>query len=96
MGVTVINATATETAPAGALIVGIQEGSDAYRKGLRVGQIITRANGMEVRNIDDLALAKADFGVGEVITLEVWTGRASRLVEVTLMSRSQMEEENAG
>lgn len=92
LGVTVVDTDSREGAPAGALIVGIQEGSDAYRKGLRIGQIITRANGMEITNTEDLAVAKEGFGVGDTITLEVWTGRASRVVDVTLMSRSQMAE----
>lgn len=93
LGVTVMNIEATETSPAGALISGIEENSDAYRKGLRVGQIITRANGVEIHTIDDLALAKGDLQVGDTITLEVWTGRASRVVDVKLMSKSQMEEQ---
>lgn len=92
LGVTVRNQTAYEGQPAGAYVENVERKSDAYAQGIRSGNVIVRANGVLVSTIDDLEKAKEDLQVGDTMTLEVWTGRGTRMVEVKLMDRHAFEQ----
>ena len=91
LGVTVRNQTAYEGQPAGAYVENVERKSDAYAQGIRSGNVIVRANGVLVSTIDDLEKAKEGLQVGDTMTLEVWTGRGTRMVEVKLMDRHAFE-----
>lgn len=90
IGVTVITQTPTAESPAGAYITEVEPGSDAYAKGLRPGDVIIWANGLEVASVRDLEQAKAGLDVGDRLELKVWNGRGERQVTVELMGRNQM------
>ncbi len=55
--------------PYGVLVYSINTLSNAYQAGLRPGDIITRFNGEEVRSVDEINSAKADFVAGDTVTV---------------------------
>ncbi|MGH8874766.1 MAG: S1C family serine protease [Acidimicrobiia bacterium] len=77
-----VSGTDTATGTAGARITEIVPGSAAEEAGLRVGDLITAADGVAVRGMVDLAAQVAGRAPGEAVTLEVL--RAGRPVEVTV------------
>lgn len=53
----------------GLLLMGVEETSDAWTKGLREGDIILAANGRPVTGIQDLTRLKLGLGAGDLVTL---------------------------
>lgn len=92
LGVTVGTQEASGEIPAGAYVVSVESASDAYKKGIRPGDIITGANGALITNIDELLAAKAGLEAGDTLTLKVWREGKMRTVRIILMTRRQMDE----
>ncbi|MBI2851498.1 MAG: trypsin-like peptidase domain-containing protein [Chloroflexi bacterium] len=68
----------------GALIVSVASGSPADRAGVRAGDVITRFNGKDVNNVDELLRALHTSGIGQDVTMTVWRGRTESSFTVTL------------
>jgi len=91
LGVTVTNHYDENGAPDGAEVMSVVEGSDAYAKGIRVGQVIVAANGAPVSGIDELLAAKKDLQVGDTLTLTVRSDKGKAVdITVTMMSTREM------
>lgn len=58
--------------PQGLYVSVVNEKSDAYAQGIRVGDIITHANGKEVHSNSDISAIKDTLAVGDSITFTVW------------------------
>ena len=90
IGITVRTQPPTPESPAGVYVSEVEEGSDAYAKGIRPGDIIIRANDMDITSIADLEEAKAGLGIGGTLKLTVWKGGRERTVSITLIGKNQM------
>ena len=90
LGITVSNRSRELGLPAGAYVEAVDANSNAYAQGIRPGDVLTRAGEVELNNIWDLENAKAGLGVGDVLTLEVWTDGETWTVEVTLAGSSSL------
>ena len=58
--------------PAGVLVVSVSKNSDAYNQGLREGDLITQAQGVDIEESDQLKEIIAGLEVGDVIALTVY------------------------
>ncbi len=90
LGVTVLAVPAQDGAPAGLYVSYVEPGSDARRKGVVPGDIITAVNGQTVLTADDLARIKAPLEAGDTLTLELWNGGLLRQVEVALVFQREL------
>ena len=70
----------------GCMIMTIEKTSDAYKKGLRVGDIITRINGKEFDDLDGFIEEKNQFEIGDTIELTYWRMGKTQTVQVKLSS----------
>ena len=77
--------------PAGVLITGILEDSDAHQKGLEPDDVIVGFNGMEISSLDDLVAAKDDYEAGDLVELTIYRGGRYYRVEITLMDQIKPE-----
>lgn len=70
--------------PEGAYIREISKGSCAEKAGLRVGDIITKANGEDVGSMEDLVTILKDCSAGDTIAIEVYRSGSTVTVNATL------------
>ena len=56
----------------GCMVMTIEKTSDAYKKGLRVGDIITKINGKEFSDLDGFIEEKNRFEIGDTVELTYW------------------------
>ena len=92
LGVTVYTLLPDGDVPGGACVQAVEPTSDAWEKGVRPGDVIVEANGQPVTETDDLLAIKNALGVGDTLTLEIWRESGVVTVEVTLMTRRQMDQ----
>jgi S1-C subfamily serine protease len=86
----------------GALLRDVNPGGPAAKAGLKGGtqqikfdaqayyaggDVITKLNGRDIVQSDDLASAVSQLDPGQTVTLEVWRGASKRDVKVTLGTR---------
>ncbi len=69
----------------------VSEGSDAYAKGIRAGDIITAINGTEVSAMDEFNTIKNQFSAGDIVTLTIYRKGAEEDVEVRLMDQADLD-----
>ncbi|MCD8374663.1 MAG: S1C family serine protease, partial [Oscillospiraceae bacterium] len=85
IGITGIGLTEAEQeaygSPPGVYVATITKGTDAENK-LQVGDVITAVNGIAVASVNDINDIKADFDIGDTLTLTVW--RAGEFLEISL------------
>ena len=91
LGITVYTVEPEGKVPGGACVQAVEAGSDAWKKGVRPGDIIVKAGGQAVNDLDDLLNIKNQLGVGDTLTLEIWRPDGRVTVKITLMTRRQME-----
>jgi 2-alkenal reductase len=91
-------ATTAEAGIQGVVIVKVYPDSPAAKAGLKgvttngeVQDVITAANGKQVRDVTELASLFEKIGVGKTVTLTVSRGDRSRTVEVTLADVSRQQ-----
>ena len=70
----------------GCMVMTIEKNSDAYKKGLRVGDIITKINGKEFQDLDGFIEEKNRFEIGDTVELTYWRMGETYTVRVTLSS----------
>ena len=72
----------------GAIVTQIEQGSPAQKSGLKIGDVITKANGRQVRSSTDIHNLVGLMRVGQEVELEVIRGGKSILLKVIIQ---QME-----
>ena len=78
------------TLPDGLYVTSVEENSDAYKKGIREGDIITEANGTPVASIEDMNAIKETMAVGDTLLLTVYRNGETFVVDVVLMDMSEL------
>ncbi len=68
----------------GVLIIGVVEGSPAYRAGLRKGDVIVEVNNEPVENLEEFISKLKERRIGEWVRLALIRGSSKRLVITTL------------
>ena len=91
LGITVYTLEPDGTVPGGACVQSVESGSDAWKQGVRPGDVIVEANGQPVTETDELLAIKNALGVGDTLTLKIWRAGETLTVEVKLMTRHQMD-----
>jgi serine protease Do len=76
----------------GAEVVVVQPDSPAARAGLRIGDVILKLNGQEIRNNTALTTGLAQYRPGDEVRLTIFRDRREREVTVTL---GEFEQESA-
>ncbi len=71
--------------PKGLYVRSVEQNSDAWAKGVRIGDIVTAINGEAVTTTYDVAEIKNRFSAGDSITMTVYRAGAYNDVEVVLM-----------
>ena len=79
----------------GLLVRGVEDGSPAAAAGLAGGDLITTANGTEVRNADDLWAVLDALGDADTIDLGIVRGADELTVRVTFDAAAATEEEGS-
>ena len=74
----------------GVYVESVDTRSDAYRVGIRSGDIIVKINGETVLTMDDLYAIKEGFGVGDTITITVYRNRSYTDYDVVLMDAADL------
>ena len=72
-------------------VLSVDKNSDAYAKGIREGDILLTANGLELTSTQVLTRLKVTRGAGDLITLTVLRGGETFDVEVALTALDDME-----
>lgn len=79
-----------ENLPDGLYIVGVDNRSDAYARGVRMGDVLTAVNGTAVRNTQDVSLIRDQFSAGDTIILSIYRAGETFDVEVELMDINEL------
>lgn len=70
--------------PEGLYVSIVTEGTDAWEKGIREGDIITDVNGKPARTTNDILSVRDTLQVGDTITFTIWREGESSDVEVVV------------
>lgn len=76
--------------PMGLYISAVSPGSDAEKKGILPGDILTAINGEPVRSTDDVAAVRDSCQVGDTISMTIWREGQELEVEVALVERDSI------
>lgn len=68
---------------AGVFITYVEPDSAADKAGLKMGDVITKVDGTDVKSVEDLNLAKKKYSAGDTATLEVYRPDGTVTVEIT-------------
>jgi len=68
---------------AGVFINYVEPDSAADKAGLRMGDVITKVDGTDIKTVEDLNLAKKKYSAGDTATLEVYRPDGTITVEIT-------------
>lgn len=78
------------TLPEGLYVSGVVEASDAYVKGVRIGDIITEANGEPITSTEEITAVKSGLEIGDSIEFTIYRDGETFTVEVMLMDRHEL------
>ncbi len=68
----------------GAVVSSVEENSAAKRAGLRAGDIITRANGREIKNANDIQNRIGLSAMGHILNIEIIRGGTTKVIDVEI------------
>ena len=77
--------------PQGVYVSRVDEGSDALKKGLQVGDVITAVNGEKVSTVAQVNAVKEKLEVGDSITLTIFRDGETFDVEVILVDKADIQ-----
>lgn len=77
--------------PPGVWVQEVQDGSDAWARGLRPGDVIVQVNGADITLMEELQAAKAGLAAGDTISLRFWRAGTYQSVEITLVEQYTLE-----
>ncbi len=78
--------------PDGVYVSAVQEGSDAYKKGVQAGDIITEVNGQTVTTTDEINAIKETMSVGDVLLLTIYRDGETFVVDVELVDQQALQQ----
>lgn len=76
--------------PAGMYIEYVHPYSDAYKKGIRRGDIITKMNGTELSSAAEIKQIRDNFTAGDTVTLTIYRNAEEVDIEVILMDEATL------
>ena len=76
--------------PAGVYVTEVSDGSDAKARGLQVGDIITKVDGIAVSSVAGVNAVKGDHAVGDTVTLTVYRDGEVFEMEITLVDKTSI------
>ncbi len=82
------DAAIAEDMVSGCMVMSIEQDSDAYKQGLRVGDIIMQINGKEFDDLDGFIDEKNRYQAGDTVQLKYWRMGEYYSIQVILMSGS--------
>ena len=68
---------------AGVFITYVEPDSAADKAGLKMGDVITKVDGTDIKTVEDLNLAKKKYSAGDTATLEIYRPDGAVTVEIT-------------
>ncbi len=71
--------------PGGLYVSGVSEGSDAWTKGIRKGDIVVAVNGKPAESTEDILEVKNTLQVGDSMTLTIWRDGETFDVDVVMV-----------
>lgn len=77
--------------PEGVYISEVRESSDAYRQGIRPGDVLVRVNGIDVQSVSEVNAIKDNFLVGDQLELELYRDGGYFTVTVTLGDMDKLQ-----
>lgn len=77
--------------PDGVYVASVDENSDAYAKGLQVGDIILKVNGETVTTVTEVNLLKDGLSVGDSLTLTVYRDGKTFDMEIRLVDKGLIQ-----
>jgi serine protease Do len=78
------------TLPDGLYVSSVVGSSDAYRQGVRAGDIITAVNGQSVYTTEDVYAIKDGLSVGDTLTLTIYRSGDTFDVDIMLMEATEL------
>lgn len=69
----------------GVYVASVDEGSDAYKKGLRTGDIITAVEGEAITTVAELQERKNELGVGDTLNLTIYRDGGTFALDIMLV-----------
>ncbi|MDR0248958.1 MAG: trypsin-like peptidase domain-containing protein [Oscillospiraceae bacterium] len=75
--------------PEGVLLDSVERNSDAWRKGVREGDVVTAINGETVKTVSDINRIKNRYLAGDTIELTFFRQGGYTTVEITLMEEAR-------
>ena len=76
--------------PKGGLgLIDVDENSDCYKKGLRLGDVVVAVNGRNIESTEDLAAVKLDLGPGDMLDLTYRRDGQEKTIQVALEKPSE-------
>ena len=82
--------------PRGAYVDYVEEGSCSEKAGILPGDIITRIGSYEIRGKDDVRIAKAGYGAGDTVEVDLQRERESMTVTLTFDQEPPMSVDPEG
>ena len=76
--------------PAGLYVCDVLKNSDAYKQGVRAGDILTEVNGEPVAMTEDLAAVKNSISIGDTMHFKVWRDGKVLEFDVKLMDATDI------
>ena len=76
--------------PEGLYISDIAEDSDAARQDVKVGDVLLKVDGQEVRTADDVLAIRDRHAVGDVLTLTLWRDGSTFDVDIRLFDQNRI------
>jgi len=70
--------------PSGVYVSNVQMLSNAYKAGIRAGDIITKFDGVAVKSVNDINDIKSKHKVGDVVSVEIYRDDQTQTLKVTL------------
>ena len=70
--------------PDGLYISAVSEGSDAFKKGIKVGDVLMEVNGEKVGTTEEVNAIKEQFNVGDTLEFLIWRDGQAMVFEVEL------------
>lgn len=76
--------------PQGVMVKSVDTASDAYKQGIKEGDIITGVNGKEITGMSDINTIKNDMKAGDQMTLTIYRSGKTVTVKITLVDQADL------